>query len=707
MKNSYTKVKHRDLMPQPSIIFAKKTLLLLFISFFGLNNLHAEIVDAQRAEEIAKNFYISKNPSVGSANDVRVSSRNQDLNLRTSESNYFHIFNIEQGGFVIVAADDVYEPIIGFSTTGAITSELNTNLLHYMQGHRLQLDRMREVNEIQTPEIRSRWNDLQQASTAVANRSSDIIVAPLTTTDWMQEGYYNDFCPEDPAAPADNLGHVYTGCVTVAMAQLMKYHNHPAQGNGYKYYNDDPYGYLWADYGSTTYNWENMPDTCLDYNDDVAQLQYHVATSILTEFSATYTGAYTSRVPQALIYHFGYDNDAKYIYRGWEEGAESWMSIVKSELDVQRPVIMTGVQPGSSHAWVIDGYDSDDYFRMNWGWGDNYNGWFIDNGEYWEHDQGNDTNWDITFYTQQAMVYQVFPAYECQTMRTQEFWADFIDETSAYIWANPYMGQALMEFRYRRFETEEWTYMSVSTNNERLVDNLLEGTAYEFQVRYQCSSGDWADFTESYIFTTLGTACAPVDDSDLTTSSIGDSYTYIYTTTPFTASTDNQFRYRIDGSGGAWLESTISDSYFRFLDGLVSGTTYEFQARHECNPGNWTGYSESQYFTTTGEPGDPGNPGVDDGCETPISADIQSDTYYTYFFPVNYAEYSLTQFRWKPSGGTSWNEGPASIRYYRRVKGMGIAFEETVDVQVRFKCPTSGEWTNYSNSYTFTSADNL
>lgn len=37
---------------------------------------------------------------------------------------------------------------------------------------------------------------------------------------------------------------------------------------------------------------------------------------------------------------------------------------------------MIGNGPGGGHAWVVDGYDSNDLFHMNWGWGGTDNGWY-------------------------------------------------------------------------------------------------------------------------------------------------------------------------------------------------------------------------------------------------------------------------------------------------------------------------------------------
>jgi len=82
------------------------------------------------------------------------------------------------------------------------------------------------------------------------------------------------------------------------------------------------------------------------------------------------------------------------------------------------------------------------------------------------------------------------------------------------------------------------------------------------------------------------------------TSSVGPANAYIYTPQPYGA-TQNQFRYRPVGSTD-WAYTDISTLYYRYLSNLTAGTQYEFQTRHECSNGDWSSYTASVNFTTTG-----------------------------------------------------------------------------------------------------------
>lgn len=685
--------------------------LLLLLSF----GLQGQTVNVEEASAIAESFFnnLSSQPATisnsfsESINDVQ-NTKGQNIALKSnSGEQLFHIFNFDGGGFVIVAADQRYEPIIGYSEDSYIDeNQANENLWGFLQGHKIQMRLIKDerivLTENEEKDLQKKWAEMASGTSVENSFKVNEIVSPLTTTVWGQEDYFNAACPEDDSAPATNDGHVYTGCVTVAMSQILKYHNHPPQGNGYKSYNDPPYGILTADYGNTFYNWAGMEDVLTTYNDDVAQLMYHTATSIFTEFSPSYTAGYTHRVDDALIYHFNYSNEAKFIIRSNYTGPP-WMDIVRSELDLARPVLMTGYQGvGASHAWVVDGYSDDDYFHVNWGWEGLANGWFLDNGEVWEsHPVDNDPNYpyDIVFYDNQFMVYQIYPETECVEFRTQDIYLQVATENTATIYTIQFAGAIEMEWRYRRLGSNEaWTTLPITTDQYLTLTGLLESTEYELQVRQICGNGTWSSFSESYVFATAGQPCVAVEASYIYTANITDTGLTLYTLQPFGPEHPLQFRYRPVGTS-SWIETDILGTYYIFLTDLIPGTTYEIQVRHECGSGLWTDFSGSNTVTTTGDP-DSG-----DDCPSPDIDDLAVSTYYAYLAATAEYDWVQTQFRWRASDGGAWVEGPPASRYYRRIKGMGIVYGQSVIMQVRLQC-SDGEWSEYSGDYPFTSEDN-
>ncbi len=692
--------------PQPIIIWNKIFALSVMALMFLTLSVSAKNVDASKAELVAKNF-MSNKFSERNIEDLKISS-----SFTTTENNeaLYHTFNFENGGFIIIAGDDRYEPIIGFSNESEVLENTNNeNMITFLDGHKIQLKALKagKLKVDNAQERTAKWEAIIQ------NKNTDNIykvagVDALTTTTWGQEKYYNKDCPADSGAVPENEGHVYTGCVTVAMSQLMNYHEWPAQGNGYSYYSDFIYGFQYADFANTTYNWDQMPDNLTGPNTEIAQLMYHCATSIITFFSTTYTAAFTVDVPKALIYHFGYDSDIKEVYRSSNTTGTSFTQIIRNELDDSRPVLMTGfynVDPDLSHVWVIDGYD-DVYYRMNWGWNGLANGWFLDNGEYYENLDPND--YDIEYYSNQYLIYNVKPGQGCEPIRRADIRVSYVTETTAivnvmdYSYSNLYglSGIDNKEIRYRRQGSNEaWTVVQIDPTFDYVeLTDLQEGTQYEVQGRYECDNYGWSDYSVSIAFTTQGFSCTPVFPASITFGGVSDNGAFVYVPQPFDPKS-KQVRYRVEGSGSAWTETTIDEAHFASLTGLQPGTTYEVQVRHECTDGVWTEYSGSATFTTTGT--------AVDGCPTPTIADIYTDTYYMYHFATTDSNWKKTQFRWRPVGSTgAWTETSASVRYYRRVKGVGIAYQQQVELQLRIQCQ-DGSWSDYSDSYIFTSQDNL
>ena len=54
----------------------------------------------------------------------------------------------------------------------------------------------------------------------------------------------------------------------------------------------------------------------------------------------------------------------------------TWIQMLKTDLDNGRPIQYAGFGQGGGHTWVCDGYDNDNNFHMNWGWGGTYDGYY-------------------------------------------------------------------------------------------------------------------------------------------------------------------------------------------------------------------------------------------------------------------------------------------------------------------------------------------
>ena len=109
----------------------------------------------------------------------------------------------------------------------------------------------------------------------------------------------------------------------------------------------------------------------------VATLMYHIGVSLDMNYSPGSSGAFSRLVPDALKDYFSYDNGAQFIKRSYYS-LTAWKNKIKTELDLARVVYHSGfcANPQAGHAFVMDGYDTDDKFHLNWGWGGYADGYF-------------------------------------------------------------------------------------------------------------------------------------------------------------------------------------------------------------------------------------------------------------------------------------------------------------------------------------------
>ena len=152
----------------------------------------------------------------------------------------FYVVSLEPAGFVIVAADDLIEPIVAYSASGSFDLSPDNPLGTLISRDlpvRMAVCRDSKVADGDLKETRKqrRWRTLVQSPQADAGGISlqsgevvsDIRVAPLVQSRWSQSDVcgaycYNYYTPN----------HYPCGCVATAVAQIMLYHRHPVEAVG-------------------------------------------------------------------------------------------------------------------------------------------------------------------------------------------------------------------------------------------------------------------------------------------------------------------------------------------------------------------------------------------------------------------------------------------------------------------------------------------
>ena len=346
----------------------KKTTLLIFCLLLLCGNLQAKPVDAAHARSAGAAFLQLMNG--GQAVELT------DLTAATPYRE-FYTFSLANGGFVLVAADDCVQPILGYSLTSRFVPEgipehVDAWLVEYE--NEIRYYKEHPTTEAAHPD----WDAL--TGDIVWQPRYETAVSPLITTTWNQGGYYNKLCP------TMGSGRAPTGCVATATAQVMKFWEHPQRGYGSHSYNHST-GVLSADF-DTLYPWSLMP-TALGTNstsaeaDAVSLLMYHIGVAVEMGYGANSSGASTynssgtieKSAQTALVEHFKYSPRLSTVWRLDYSTAE-WDAILMGELDAGHPLLHSGRGAGGGHAFICDGYDNNGLFHFNWGWGSLYDGYF-------------------------------------------------------------------------------------------------------------------------------------------------------------------------------------------------------------------------------------------------------------------------------------------------------------------------------------------
>jgi hypothetical protein len=314
----------------------------------------------------------------------------------------------QSGEMVLLSGNKACIPVLGYSLPSAASAPQSIlgNYADIPDGLRDLLSEYEEQilycfrNNL-TSSHYEEWQDLQHFE---SGRTVTIdIVSPLLTTKWGQSfsndwGYdcnaYNYYVTETLNSCSCEQKTCPTGCVATAMAQIMKYWNFP----------------VWLPNRAEQFDWCNMPDELIYLNNDnyvkernaIARLMKDCGTVVNMDYCQSNrceSGAYSTSVPSAFL-SFLYSNDIEYKER---TNTNNWISRLKTDLDARRPIYYRGKDDNGQggHAFVCDGYRSDNTFHFNWGWNGICNMWCT-------VDQLNPSNYH--FNSQQAAVFNIHPA---------------------------------------------------------------------------------------------------------------------------------------------------------------------------------------------------------------------------------------------------------------------------------------------------------
>jgi hypothetical protein len=349
---------------------SKHILLHSILLICCFTSLKANPITEAEALHLATVFHESRTTSkLRSADVLTLVSKGPVTGLRSASVDPpYYIYNIGDGkGFVVLSGDDATKTVLGYSDEGSFqVDRMPDNLNHWLNFYQQEIEAVRAASAAAS------------TSTGVSTAASgSVAVAPLLgDIKWNQSEPYNLKCPLDAPSGLRTLA----GCVAVAMAQIMRYHRWPVTGTGTHSYTDGTYGLQSVDLSKTTYDWNLMLGSYTSSSTEteeaaVSTFIYQCGVTVDMDYSTTGSASTIAKASEALVSHFGYDSEIQR-YERPNYTSQEWNNLIKNELNNSRPVYFSANSDAGGHAFVVDGYDSNDLFHINWGWGGMSNGYF-------------------------------------------------------------------------------------------------------------------------------------------------------------------------------------------------------------------------------------------------------------------------------------------------------------------------------------------
>lgn len=350
--------------------------------------LTAEPISKQAALYTAQAYMLAKGKNINTTQKPFKAPRKAATTNTSADENeaYYYVFNAgNDNGYVIISGDDRTESVLGYVDKGSFDpNNIPENMRSWLQFYSDQ------IKYIVDNDIQPNSPLLKRPNKISATKHS---IAELLTTRWNQGHPYNLTCPQYYDEKTGALkSYPAAGCVATAMAQVINFYRFPEKTKAIIPAHSCTYTLpdgtkktinLRAIPRNTVIDWENMRDTYNCNNEHVhdrpdtavANLMLYMGQSVKMGYGAS-SGASTSRSRDVFVNYFGFDNCAYWGGRG-DFTIDDWFDRIYSEIDAGYPVLYAGHSSGGGHAFVLDGFDGENLFHVNWGWGGGSNGWFL------------------------------------------------------------------------------------------------------------------------------------------------------------------------------------------------------------------------------------------------------------------------------------------------------------------------------------------
>jgi hypothetical protein len=318
-----------------------------------------------------------------------------NLFLDSGGNTLFYIFELSPTGYIAISGTTDLPPVPAYSLTnsaGALDDE--GNLLIRLLKADLS-NRVKNICNLPQEIIQKRKDEWEVIMTDNTINKIYQQWPPAGTTstggwletNWTQDGVYDDMCPLDPITNQRSLA----GCPATAMAQILNYFE---TVNGTYFSDNDDYYHnyagrtYWIDNDYRERDFPSFPvlnahlDTItLCYanygtlkNPGKAALTFASGVAAHQVYTSQGSGTFAVNQAKEAYLRFGFSGIS--FFEGTDTSLYSTLS--QNMMDA-RPAHLAIVDPGwaSGHNVVVDGYNTNEYYHLNFGWGGAYNGWYL------------------------------------------------------------------------------------------------------------------------------------------------------------------------------------------------------------------------------------------------------------------------------------------------------------------------------------------
>ena len=361
--------------------------VIFFLFFCTIASLHADIVNPDVVQTAARRWISANAIFKAEQPDAKPKDAIRMTDADGKQLPLWHV-PLTPSGYLIMAADDTLPPVVAFDTKATFSKSSPTPLP-------AMLDKQGSIFQeaLKEPQTRGntiaqdnqlRWKRLLSPTRADSVMPFTIITPPMLETEWNQDSPYNILSP----SYIDYDRRSVTGCVPIAIAQILKYHEWPIAGIGtqiYKDVNGHLRATLKADF-SFPFEW-NLIENNYAMTDEtnittselaVARLAMEMGVLVNANYEPRGTGASINKIKNYLYLYLGYSKDAQHDYFTSQDPLSMQILYMRLHDDMasKRPALVAI----PDHLFVADGLgtiDNLDYYHFNYGWGGSENGWYL------------------------------------------------------------------------------------------------------------------------------------------------------------------------------------------------------------------------------------------------------------------------------------------------------------------------------------------